>query len=294
MSKTTLILYQHSYSARDRDPDGAAYGTTEEAHKAEADAARSLIESYSGEDIAEALTEGADADDFTPERLEVIRGLGDEEEVDTDKLTDAEAISAAEALRGYETAVYPIHIEFDTRDLLGAIAGDESPSVRALLENGVVLASRVYSRWESGDLAGAVGALNEWTDDVKAAFPALDYSDGEDDEDETPAEGEGFFVLGRVSDADRLEVLTPAQVRPGDLVDLEPWTTENDSSQIAAQSEYARVCGVEQETPDCIRLDFDNFPSWGFDVASKLSVTVNDEARERYADRDACPVKLFP
>ena len=80
------------------------------------------------------------------------------------------------------------------------MSGEETPSARCLLENGVVLASRVASRWESGDLAGAVGALSEWTGDVKLAFPALDYSDGEEDEDgedETPAEGDGFFVLGR-------------------------------------------------------------------------------------------------
>ena len=85
-------------------------------------------------------------------------------------------------------------------EVLAAVSGAQSPSARALLENGVVLAERVSSRWESGGLAGAVGALDEWTGDVKLAFPALDYSDGEEDEDgedETPAEGDGFFVLGR-------------------------------------------------------------------------------------------------
>lgn len=53
----------------------------------------------------------------------------------------------------------------------------EQASLKIAVEAGVVRARRVVAAWESGDLAGAINALEEWADDTVEAFPGLDYSD---------------------------------------------------------------------------------------------------------------------
>lgn len=70
-------------------------------------------------------------------------------------------------------------------DVLAAITGARAVSAAAYLESGVAQAALIVERWASGDLAGAVNGLEEWANDVQAAFPDLDYTDEEaaDEED---------------------------------------------------------------------------------------------------------------
>ncbi len=182
MTKVTLTLFQHSWSAKGLDPDGAAYATEAEADAAEIAAARDQLNDESGDDIAEAITESADADEIDAARLDVIRALG--EDADTDALTDRECVIAAESLRGYDSAVYPITVAFDLVTLLNAVKGETGAPVAHLLEAGHTAARAVVNRWESGDLAGAVHALEGWTYDLETDFPGLDYVDTEADDEE--------------------------------------------------------------------------------------------------------------
>jgi hypothetical protein len=184
-----LTLFQHAWKARDYDPDGAAYATEAEADAAEGNSARELLgEDFSGDDLADAIEEHTGADDVGADRLAEIRIGG--------RMTDAEAVMAAEELRGYDSAVYPISVEFEPAALLALVVGAQGeggPSARALLETGVFMADTVLSRWESGDLASAVNGLEEWASDVRTAFPALDYDDADaaGDEEYSDAESEG-------------------------------------------------------------------------------------------------------
>lgn len=111
---------------------------------------------------------------------DIATGLDDDAPGEVISL-DQEALEALASAPAFRLGAMP-------GDILAAVSGKESPSAAALLEVGVVLADRVSSRWESGDLAGAVGALQEWTDDVKDAFPSLDYSDDEEDADDEDEE----------------------------------------------------------------------------------------------------------
>lgn len=66
------------------------------------------------------------------------------------------------------------------------------------------------------------------------------------------------------------ELVPVSALREGDLVDLDgdPFTgggdADHESCLIALEFEYCVVAGVEQETPTCIRVDFDNWDSVGF------------------------------
>ncbi len=67
------------------------------------------------------------------------------------------------------------------------------------------------------------------------------------------------------------EAKIPAsEVGPGDRVDLAPFASEDDAN--AAEFEYGRVIGTERETLGCVRLDFENFGSYGLDPARLLDV----------------------
>lgn len=77
-----------------------------------------------------------------------------------------------------------------------------------------------------------------------------------------------------VADAlDAAENPTPvnvADIGPGDRVDLQNAPGCDGESFISAEFEYARCIGSERETADCIRLDFEGFPSVGFDPSVSL------------------------
>lgn len=67
------------------------------------------------------------------------------------------------------------------------------------------------------------------------------------------------------------ELVPVASLVEGDLVDLEgdPFVSISDdpdhaSCLINLEFEYCVVAGTEQETPSCIRVDFDNWDSCGF------------------------------
>ncbi|USN14373.1 hypothetical protein KABACHOK_05600 [Brevundimonas phage vB_BpoS-Kabachok] len=54
---------------------------------------------------------------------------------------------------------------------------------------GVMLATAVRDNWEQGNLAAAVGAVDEWASEMVATYPDMEPSgadDAEDDEDEEP------------------------------------------------------------------------------------------------------------
>lgn len=72
---------------------------------------------------------------------------------------------------------------------------------------------------------------------------------------------------------DNTEHVAAADVRPGDMIDMEPH-----SDDPAAPFEYARVTWVERETADCVRIDFTEFSSHGFDPATMLDVIRGTEA----------------
>ncbi|USN15879.1 hypothetical protein PAPPERLAPAPP_01370 [Brevundimonas phage vB_BpoS-Papperlapapp] len=53
---------------------------------------------------------------------------------------------------------------------------------------GVLLATAVRDNWEQGNLAAAVGAVDEWASEMVATYPDMEPSeaDDEDEEDEEP------------------------------------------------------------------------------------------------------------
>lgn len=131
------------------------------------------------------------------------------------------------------------------------------------LETGYAHAQNVVANWSSGDLAGAVNGLEEWANGLPEAFPGLEFTEFEGDDDG--------------SDDDDDPDLTPLAVRdirPGDAVDLEGAPGCTGDSFVGAEFELAEVVGFELETPDCLRLDFGEFPSVGFDPATILPVRV--------------------
>lgn len=54
-----------------------------------------------------------------------------------------------------------------------------------------------------------------------------------------------------------------AELKPGDLVDLEHDPYADDGHHLEFESEYQLVLDVERETPDCVRVDFEGL-SCGF------------------------------
>jgi hypothetical protein len=70
------------------------------------------------------------------------------------------------------------------------------------------------------------------------------------------------------------DIPTPAtDLREGDLVDLqhdpfydretEDADPDHDACRMAIEFEYQTVAGIERETPDCVRVDFDGICSGG-------------------------------
>lgn len=64
--------------------------------------------------------------------------------------------------------------------------------------------------------------------------------------------------------------LPVALLTPGMRVDLEADPTTRDMDATAFV--YATVADVEWETVDCVRVDFDNFPSFGFSPEHMVTV----------------------
>jgi len=55
--------------------------------------------------------------------------------------------------------------------------------------------------------------------------------------------------------------------------------------KIQAEFEFARVVKVERESPNCVRIDFENFPSWGFAPDLRLPVIkASAEEAAKYAE----------
>lgn len=60
------------------------------------------------------------------------------------------------------------------------------------------------------------------------------------------------------------KVIHVTDVRPGDLVDTEGWWNPGSMEAMFAETEYAEVAGFEVETDECVRIDFENMPSYGW------------------------------
>jgi hypothetical protein len=151
--KVKLTLYQHAWKSKGLDPDGAAYGSKAEAEAAEFRRAHDEVEGddYDGDDIANAITEHPRADEVSEDRLAAIREGAD--------LTDDEAMIAAEELRGYDSAVYPITVEIDPKAVL-----EDADDIRQALETALTGVAGLLANWERGDLAGQVHALQGWAE----------------------------------------------------------------------------------------------------------------------------------
>ena len=62
-----------------------------------------------------------------------------------------------------------------------------------------------------------------------------------------------------------------ADLMPGDLVDLEDDPFADNGEHPEFEFEFCEVIDVERETPDCVRVDFDNY-SCGFPVDHELEI----------------------
>jgi hypothetical protein len=236
--KAKLTLYQHAWKSKELDPDGAAYGSEAEAQAAEYRCARDELNGFEAADIAEAITEHPRADEVSDDRLAAIR--------EGAELTDDEALIAAEELRGFDSAVYPITVEIDPKTLVEA-----ADDVRQALETALSGVAGLLANWERGDLAGQVHALQGWADDTFTKFPDLD--------------------------AERW--IEAADLRPGDLVDMQGVYADGH----AAEFEYCRVIETERERPDLVRVDFDGAASFGFDPFRWLKAVCTAKARAEWA-----------
>jgi hypothetical protein len=68
------------------------------------------------------------------------------------------------------------------------------------------------------------------------------------------------------------------RLQPGDLVDLEgdPYAaTQTEVWRTSDEYLYAEVIGIEQETPECIRVDFESHPSIGFPTDHVVMVSTD-------------------
>jgi hypothetical protein len=132
-------------------------------------------------------------------------------------------------------------------------ADPSAPALSVALEAGVMLARRVAANWESGDLALAVGALEEWADDTADAFPTLDYSDGLED-DESDADGleddgrHAFQVVATGPDGrDYLAAFYPVEVATAALAHD---AAESKASALRAEPGAGAVYVREVNAPD--------------------------------------------
>lgn len=58
----------------------------------------------------------------------------------------------------------------------------------------------------------------------------------------------------------------------GDLIDTEGWWAEGSVETLVAETEYSEVAGFEIETPDCVRIDFEGMPSFGWPINDPIVV----------------------
>lgn len=74
-----------------------------------------------------------------------------------------------------------------------------------------------------------------------------------------------------------------SELKPGMLVDLEndPYTTcadEECSNCAMWEYEYGEVDDIDQETPECVRVDFTNGDSIGFPTDHEVNVIIETKA----------------
>lgn len=88
-----------------------------------------------------------------------------------------------------------IHTGAAAEAVLASVGVTGRASAACYLETGAALAMEVVGRWSSGDLAGAVNALEEWAGDVMTDFPGLDYEGDEEGEDDLSGGDPGYALV---------------------------------------------------------------------------------------------------
>lgn len=61
-------------------------------------------------------------------------------------------------------------------------------------------------------------------------------------------------------------------VREGDLIDTEGWWPESHPDFVGAQFELAEVAGIEVESNDVVRIDFEGVDSFGWPMNKPIVV----------------------
>lgn len=142
---------------------------------------------------------------------------------------------------------------FDFRKAMNA----DLTEMQQQIEAGADAVKSILDNWQSGDLAQAVNNAEAWRDDVMTVFPDFDWKDSEADDKAMLA-------------AAGMDMVTAADLKEGDMVDLEgdPYANGEDTQHIAPFELFV-VRGVERETADCVRVDFDNL-SVGFPPNHRL------------------------
>jgi hypothetical protein len=146
--------------------------------------------------------------------------------------------------------VYPITVEMIPKPVL-----EDADDIRQALETALTGVAGLLANWERGDLAGQVHALQGWAEDTFTKFPDLD--------------------------AERW--IEAADLRPGDLVDMQGVYAEDTADGHAAEFEYCRVIETERERPDLVRVDFDGAASFGFDPFRWVKAVCTAKARAEWA-----------
>lgn len=61
-------------------------------------------------------------------------------------------------------------------------------------------------------------------------------------------------------------------VRQGDLIDTEGWWPEDHPNFVTAENLLFEVFGIEIETDDCVRIDFEGADSYGWPMNKPIVV----------------------
>lgn len=74
-----------------------------------------------------------------------------------------------------------------------------------------------------------------------------------------------------------MKLISVTEVQPGDLLDLEhdPYA-DTEKTHASVSFLYAEVVGSEQETPDCVRIDFEGLDSFGFPTSHEVYLCQRD------------------
>lgn len=76
----------------------------------------------------------------------------------------------------------------------------------------------------------------------------------------------------RVEQEHAARLIHVTDVQAGDLIDTEGWWPEGSTEALVADTEYSEVAGIEVETDECVRIDFEGMPSYGWPTSQPIVV----------------------